>query len=161
MRDPSELGLPAQDKSDPMPPPRPADIKTLEGKVGAPLPPDYLDLLSISNGGCPRLCRFVPDKPGAEPWELGYFLRLCPDRGDPEGIWQELEQNQADLKPRQLPIACDSLGNIVVLDFNTSPPAVKRLLREDDLCEEFVAKDFGRFVDVLEESPDQTSEEDT
>jgi hypothetical protein len=129
----------------------------LEARVGSVLPDDYRRFMSEFNGGRPEPSGFVfPTEDGKSDSAVRYFLTLD-DREERYTIQEFLDRYGDRIPQKLLPIACDSFGNLVLLDAGAkSAGAVcvwdleKESMDEptwDNIAD--VASSFTEFLDAL------------
>ena len=133
-------------------------LQQLETEVGSPLPNDYRRFLAETNGGHPEPSKFVfltPD--GNSDSALRYFLTL--NSGEELYTIREYMDRYEDRFPKGvLPIACDSFGNVVLIDVAAKAyGSVYFWDHEKESMDEptwenvsDVAPSFTAFVDALE-----------
>lgn len=153
MRDLNELGI--WHIGEPMPPPTPEQIASVENLIGAEIPESYVAFLRFSNGGFPRVCAFQ-DRVIQEEWEVNHFFHLSSDIHSTESvIWNY--QHRWPGAPREiLPIADDGSGNLICLDLTESGKGrvIVWVHDDPDLPIVEVADSFEEFVDSLMLPPD-------
>lgn len=97
-------------------------IQTLERLVGARLPEDYRRFLGTVNGGRPDPSGFVfQTNQGTSDCSIRYFLTLDP-REKIYTIPAYMDRYKGRIPSGMLAIACDSFGNLVLLDISARKP---------------------------------------
>lgn len=95
----------------------PEDISGLESRLGTPLADDYRKFLSQWNGGKPDKRQFTCAD-GDNGGSLRAFFTI--DRSAKYyNLFKEYEIYEDRIPPKTLPIACDSFGNLVLLNLGT------------------------------------------
>lgn len=91
-------------------------LNALETQLGCRLPRDYRDFLETHNGGrpSPRAFRFVTPQ-GHEESAVQFFF-TTDSTGKPYVIWDAVCVYKDRIPEGLLPVACDSFGNLVLLD---------------------------------------------
>jgi cell wall assembly regulator SMI1 len=90
-------------------------IQRLESEIGFHLPDDYRRFLADYNGGQPEPSGFVFEtNEGPSDSAVRYFLTL--DKNKNYGILENLRDYKGRIPKGLMPIACDSFGNLVLLD---------------------------------------------
>jgi hypothetical protein len=97
-------------------------LNQLEALIGCALPDDYRRFMSEYNGGRPEPSGFVfATEHGNSDSSVRYFLTL--DRAEDRYTIQEFMDRYDDRIPQKLlPIACDSFGNLILLDAGANLP---------------------------------------
>jgi len=97
-------------------------IQALERELGLPFPADYRNFLATDNGGEPRPSGFMFESNGGpSDSAVRYFLTLAP--GASGYSISEFRRRYNDrVPPGFMPIACDSFGNLVLIDLRPSSP---------------------------------------
>ena len=134
------------------------ELNQLEVRIGSSLPYDYRNFMAKYNGGRPEPSGFVfPTTNGMSDSAVRYFLTL--DESEERYSIQEFLNRYIDRIPQKLvPIACDSFGNLVLLDAGAkSVGAVCFWDHEKESVDEptwdnitVVAASFTEFLDSLE-----------
>lgn len=133
-------------------------LSRLERQLGATLPDDYRRFMLEFNGGRPEPSGFVfATGGGKSDSAVRYFLTLD-EREERYTIQQFLNQYRDRIPPNTLPIACDSFGNLVLLDAgDRASGAVCFWDHEKENAEEstwdnvvVVAPSFSTFLSALE-----------
>ncbi len=95
-------------------------IQTLERELGLTIPVDYREFLATENGGEPSPSGFTFETvDGPSDSAVRYFLTLA-SAGGSYSI-REIRRRYGDRIPGGvLPIACDSFGNLVLIDLRAS-----------------------------------------
>jgi cell wall assembly regulator SMI1 len=89
-------------------------LDALENRLGTTLPDDYREFLKQFNGGRPMPREFVAID-GDEGSSVQFFFTL--DEAAPHYyILKERQMFEGRIPDNTLPIACDSFGNLVLLD---------------------------------------------
>ena len=92
------------------------ELSQLEASIGSTLPGDYRRFMSELNGGRPEPSGFVFETTdGKSDSSVRYFLTLD-ELVERYTIQEFLDQYSDRLPQKMLPIACDSFGNLVLLD---------------------------------------------
>jgi len=134
------------------------ELSQLEASIGSTLPGDYRRFMSELNGGRPEPSGFVFETTdGKSDSSVRYFLTLD-ERVEPYTIQEFLDQYSDRLPQKMLPIACDSFGNLVLLDTGAkSAGAVCFWDHEKESMDEptwdnisVVAPSFTDFLNALE-----------
>jgi cell wall assembly regulator SMI1 len=96
------------------------DIRSLEQKIGFPLPQDYRQFLLQYNGGVPKPERFAFRIPSGEQVSLvRVFFSL--DENDPYyNLLRKLSVNEGYIPESCLPIGEDPFGNLILLELSKS-----------------------------------------
>lgn len=133
-------------------------LADIELQLGGKLPTDFREFLAATNGGKPLPSVFlVRTTDGESDSRVRYFLTL--DSAASSYSIQEFRRRYADRIPNGvLPIACDSFGNVVLLDICANKPgAVYFWDHENEAMGEptwnnisVVAATFTEFVSLLE-----------
>ena len=133
-------------------------MNQLEARVGFTLPSDYRKFMSEFNGGRPEPSGFVfVTADGKSDSAVRYFLTLD-DREERYTNQEFLDRYSDRIPQRMLPIACDSFGNLVLLDAGAkSAGAVCFWDHEKETMDDptwdnvaVVAPSFSEFVNALE-----------
>lgn len=97
-------------------------LSQLEAQLGFTLPNDYRQFMAEINGGRPVPSGFVfATADGKSDSAVRYFLTL--DAQEERYTIQEFLDRYSNRIPKKtLPIACDSFGNLVLLDAGSMPP---------------------------------------
>jgi hypothetical protein len=91
-------------------------LQALEREIGFRLPDEYRQFLSEFNGGEPEPSGFVFEtNDGPSDSRVRYFLTLDPNERN-YAIKEFLRQYRDRIPEGVMPIACDSFGNLVLLD---------------------------------------------
>ncbi|MDB5391343.1 MAG: hypothetical protein JWM11_6989 [Planctomycetaceae bacterium] len=91
-------------------------LNELEAKIGSTLPADYCRFMSELNGGRPEPSGFqFQTSDGISDSSIRYFLTLD-EREKRYSVHQFLDRYRDRIPELMLPVACDSFGNIVLLD---------------------------------------------
>jgi len=133
-----------------------ADIKSFEASFGIRLPKSYITFLNHSNGGHPELDTFAPIKgDNGNTWAVNRFYFLDSDHSTSGGLWQVQNDWKDVLGPKSVPIASDSGGNQIVLDFNSCEDGEVKLCIHDRAFKMIsIAPSFDSFINLLSEDPD-------
>lgn len=133
-------------------------LNQLEARIGSALPDDYRRFMSEFNGGRPEPSGFeFATADGNSDSAIRYFLTF--DDGEERYTIQEFLDRYGDRIPQKLlPIACDSFGNLVLLDAGAkSAGAVCFWDHEKEGMDEptwdnitVVAPSFTEFLNALE-----------
>jgi cell wall assembly regulator SMI1 len=90
-------------------------IQKLESEIGLRLPDDYRRFLAAYNGGKPEPSGFAFETDeGPSDSAVRYFLTLERDKN--YGILENIRDYQDRIPKGLMPIACDSFGNLVLID---------------------------------------------
>ncbi len=88
----------------------------IEAAIGARLPADYRDFMTGTNGGRPDPSVFAYDtKKGRKDSRVRYFLTLDPTEAR-YTVPVFMDRYAGRYPPLTFPIACDSFGNLILLD---------------------------------------------
>jgi cell wall assembly regulator SMI1 len=94
----------------------PESIQRLENEIGHSLPDDYHRFLADFNGGEPEPSGFTfATNEGQSDSAVRYFLTLDKNVRN-YSIWDFLRRYRDRLPTGVIPIACDSFGNLVLID---------------------------------------------
>lgn len=157
MRDFSELNLNEGGKPVKRAPPSSEEISAFEREFGISLLPDYISLLTYSNGGHPELDSIAPmGRHGIAMWSINRFFYLNDDRESSGGLWAAARAWRQVLGEKQIPIAADEGGNLFVLDMSTSPPSVSGCFCDEGFDRVEIATTFSEFIDGLKLDPDMS-----
>jgi hypothetical protein len=155
MRDFAELNLNDGGKKVDRAPPSREVIAAFEREFGVFLPPEYIHLLTYSNGGHPELDSIAPmGRRDISVRAINRFFYLNEDQESLAGLWAASRAWRPILGEKQIPIAADGGGNPFVLDMSTVPPKVSAYLLDDGLVRVDIAPSFGEFIDGLVLDPD-------
>lgn len=127
----------------------PVDLKHLERELSVVLPQEYRSFLLRCNGGSPTPdVMAVPGLPGS-PTDVQVFFGIGRSTETSEIIW-----NLELLKLRcptlnALPIACDSGGNLFLLNLAGTDEVLYVDLEEESCRQYVVAGTFGEFLGRL------------
>ncbi|WP_406700732.1 SMI1/KNR4 family protein [Singulisphaera sp. Ch08] len=131
------------------------EIGAFESHFNLRLPPDYVSFLKQTNGGHPEIDSFRPS--GAEEdtlWSVNRFYHLSPEKDDLEGLWRAKGEWQGVLGDRVVPIANDSGGNQILLDYSSGSPTVGLCIHDDDFRMLHLSDTFSSFLDMLVRDPE-------
>ena len=155
MRDLAELNLNDGGKKVDRAAPSPEVVFAFEREFGLSLPPDYISLLTYSNGGHPELDSIAPmGRHDIAMRAVSRFFYLNEDQESLEGLWANARTWRPILGEKQIPIADDGGGNLFILDMSTTPPKVSACLHDEGFVRVEIARTFGEFIDGLELDPD-------
>ena len=155
MRDLAELNLNDGGKRVDRAPPSREVVLAFEREFGVSLPPEYIGLLTYSNGGHPELDSIAPmGRRDIAMRAINRFFHLNEDQESPASLWTAARTWRPILGEKQIPIAADGGGNPFILDMSTSPPTVSACLDDEGLARVEISPSFSEFIDSLELDPD-------
>jgi hypothetical protein len=126
-----------------------ANLTAFEKLIQHRLPSEYITLLTQINGGQPLVSLFSPrDADDGSEWEIDRFYHLGKAGVDSDELATVYEAWQTELPEACVPIACDSGGNQIYLDFRKTPPAVGLWIHDEERSLP-VAHTFEEFIDSL------------
>ena len=98
--------------------PAPEDVAAIEALLGRPLPPDFLDFLSVANGAQLEYCvRVPPDDKIVSFYDVFLAGKNKPGEHYSTFIWEiETEREHREIPKEFLPFASDGSHAVVYLD---------------------------------------------
>jgi hypothetical protein len=154
LRDLSELNINERGKPVARPGPTDEQVRGFEQLFAVQLPPDYLHLLSRSNGGHPELSTFVPaDAQTGSRWSIDRFYHLGADTESAENLTRATARWRTHLGESAIPIGCDGGDNQICLDLSRGS-AVFVCVHDEGFRRIDVAPSLSAFLALLERDPD-------
>ncbi len=92
------------------------DILRLEARLGSKLPGDYREFLAAQNGGRPTPSMFAFVEGGKQTNGKVQFFFTLDQKGKPYTVQENIAAYQGRVPSGLIPIACDSFGNLLLLD---------------------------------------------
>ena len=136
-------------------PPTDDQVRDFQSHFQVELPEEYLILLCHSNGGHPKLDSFRPKGLTEEhSWGLNRFYHLSDDKTDIDSLWRTTAAWRMAVGQNVVPVANDSGGNQIMLDYRSCPPSVTICIHDDGYRMVDVADSFGEFIEMLCEDPE-------
>ena len=132
-------------------------IKAIETRLGADLPDDYRDFLMTYNGGRPLPDRFeFMTENGPSQSDIQFFLSID-DECIEYSVQEYLHRYHERIPELMAPIACDSFGNLVLLDVGAKAPGAvffwdhERESMDDVTWDniDFICDSFSSFLKML------------
>src|SRR5689334_10302031 len=93
------------------------DIRRLESQIGATLPADYREFILKNNGGRPDYDYIAFSTPEGDLQDTDVLAFLSLDENDRHyNVFRFLQAYKGRIPRSCLPVACDSGGNLMLLD---------------------------------------------
>jgi hypothetical protein len=127
----------------------PEEIGWIEGVLGSKLPEDYKQFLLKYNGGVPEDDEIAVEELDDTPTDLRVFFGIRREE-ETENIFWNLNLVKESCKGMVLlPFACDSGGNLFLLQWKGNNFSVVYLDTGEVWKLYYVAKSFGEFLNLL------------